>query len=143
MNHPRHPRGGRLERPTMTRRPGLSLVEVLVALFIVALGSIAILTLFPLGALQMGQALKDDRTAQAAGQADGYMRWYWKSYVVDDTQANYPLRATSQSADALPPGVLEPLIWAMEDPNDDSSLDPFTGGPNGNGDAFRFAPCYN
>jgi Tfp pilus assembly protein PilV len=43
-----------------TRRAGLSRVEVLVAMFIMALGMIALLTLFPLGALQMGQALKDD-----------------------------------------------------------------------------------
>ena len=32
----------------MTRRPGLSLTEVLVALFIMGIGTIAVLTLFPL-----------------------------------------------------------------------------------------------
>lgn len=68
----------------MTRRPGFTMTEVLTALFIMALGSIAILTLFPLGMLNMGQALKDDRTAQAAAAADGYMRWYWKQYVVEN-----------------------------------------------------------
>jgi prepilin-type N-terminal cleavage/methylation domain-containing protein len=68
----------------MTRRRGLSLTEVLVALFIMAIGLIAILTMFPLGALQMGQALKDDRTAQSAANADGYMRWYWKQYVLQN-----------------------------------------------------------
>lgn len=67
----------------MTRRPGMSLTEVLVALFIMALGTIAILTMFPLGAIQMGQALKDDRTAQCSNQADAYMRWYWKTKVVE------------------------------------------------------------
>jgi hypothetical protein len=113
----------------MTRRPGLSLVEVLVALFIMGLGAIAILTLFPLGALQMGQALKDDRTAQAAGQADGYMRWYWKHYVVDDNTTNYPNRSSPNPNLPNPPGVLEPLIRAMEDPND--------------ADPSRFAPYYN
>jgi type II secretory pathway pseudopilin PulG len=60
----------------MTRRPGLSLTEVLVALFIMGIGTIAILTLFPLGALNMAQALRDDRTTQAAGQADAFLRWY-------------------------------------------------------------------
>lgn len=122
----------------MTRRPGLSLVEVLVALFIVGLGSIAIMTLFPLGALQMGQALKDDRTAQAAGQADGYMRWYWKNYVIEDTSANYPDRSNVNGVGLpLPPGVLEPTIRAMEDPNDDGTIDTVT-----TLNARRFAPYY-
>ena len=65
------------------RRAGLSLVEVLVALFIMALGMIALLTLFPLGALQMGQALKDDRCSQAVTAADNYMRSYWKKYNLE------------------------------------------------------------
>jgi prepilin-type N-terminal cleavage/methylation domain-containing protein len=92
----------------MTRRRGLSLTEVLVALFIMALGAIAILTMFPLGALQMGQALKDDRTAQAAGQADGYMRWYWKHYIIDGAGS----------------GINEPFVQAMQDPN--SNVSPIT-----------------
>jgi len=69
----------------MTRRPGLSLTEVLVALFIMALGTISILTLFPMGALQMGQAFKDDRTTQAATAAESYMRWYWKQEIAEKT----------------------------------------------------------
>lgn len=62
----------------MTRRPGLSLTEVLVALFIMGIGAVAVLTLFPLGALNMAQALRDDRTTQAATQAGAYLRWYWQ-----------------------------------------------------------------
>ena len=78
----------------MTRRPGLSLTEVLVALFIMALGTISILTMFPLGALQMGQALKDDRTSQAAAAADAYMRWYWKERVVEGGGSGEPFVTT-------------------------------------------------
>jgi len=70
----------------MTRRAGMSLTEVLVALFIMALGTIAILTMFPLGAIQMGQALRDDRTAQAATQADSFMRMYWQANVCEPLQ---------------------------------------------------------
>ena len=73
------------------RRPGLSLTEVLVALFIMGLGTIAILTLFPLGALNMASALKDERTSQAAGQADSYMRFYWQSDVVGPAADTNPL----------------------------------------------------
>ena len=50
----------------MRRRPGITLVEVLIAIFIMAIGLLALLTLFPLGALRMAQALQDDRAASAA-----------------------------------------------------------------------------
>jgi hypothetical protein len=53
----------------MMRRTGTTLVEVLVAIFVMAIGLLTLLTLFPLGALSMSQAIKDDRTAQAAANA--------------------------------------------------------------------------
>ena len=62
-----------ITRMPMARRPGLTLTEALVAMFVAALGMISLLTLFPLGALQMGQALKDSRTAETARQADSLM----------------------------------------------------------------------
>lgn len=84
-----------------TRRPGLSLVEVIVAMFIMALGMIALLTLFPLGALQMGQALKDDRCAQAAAIADNVMRTHCKRFVFERS-----------------PGTQEPFANAFRNPQD-------------------------
>lgn len=72
-----------------THRPGLTLTESLVALFVMALGLLSLLTLFPLGALQIGQALKDDRCGQTALQADGYLRAYWQKNVVESsTESN-------------------------------------------------------
>jgi hypothetical protein len=53
----------------MRRRDATTLVEVLVAIFVMALGLLTLLTLFPLGALSMAQAIRDDRTAQAAANA--------------------------------------------------------------------------
>lgn len=50
----------------MVRRSGVSLVEVLVTLFITAIGLLALLSLFPVGAVSMARALKDSRCAQAA-----------------------------------------------------------------------------
>src|SRR5438093_7745538 len=50
-------------------RTGATLTEVLVAIFVMAIGLLALLTLFPLGALSMAQAIKDDRTAHAAKNA--------------------------------------------------------------------------
>jgi hypothetical protein len=63
------------------RRPGISLIEVLVAIFVMAIGLMALLTLFPLGALNMAQAIKDDRTGTAAANAAGLARTLWKAAV--------------------------------------------------------------
>ena len=54
----------------MTHRPAVTLMEVLIAMFIMAIGMLALLTLFPLGALSMAQALKDDRCANTASMAE-------------------------------------------------------------------------
>lgn len=86
----------------MTKRRGVSLVEALVALFVAALGMTALLTLFPLGALQMGQALKDGRCAQSAQEADSLIRWYWEKYQPNST-ANTELLASFSRGDYLPP----------------------------------------
>ena len=53
----------------MRRRRGITLIEVLVAIFIMAIGLLALLTLFPLGALRMSQALQNDRAAASASAA--------------------------------------------------------------------------
>jgi Prokaryotic N-terminal methylation motif len=50
----------------MRKRPGITLIEVLVSIFIMAIGLLALLTLFPLGALRMSQALQDDRAGASA-----------------------------------------------------------------------------
>jgi len=63
------------------RRAGSTLTEVLVSLFVMAARMTALLTLFPLGALKIAQMVKDDRTAQTAGQADATMRMYWKANI--------------------------------------------------------------
>lgn len=51
------------------KRSGITLVEVLVAIFIMGVGLLAILTLFPVGLLNCRQALRDDRIVQAASNA--------------------------------------------------------------------------
>jgi prepilin-type N-terminal cleavage/methylation domain-containing protein len=52
-----------------TARPGITLLEVLVALFVMGIGLLALLALFPLGAVNMAQALRNDRAASAANLA--------------------------------------------------------------------------
>jgi hypothetical protein len=53
----------------MNRHSGTTLVEVLVAIFITALGLMGLLALFPLGAVSMARAIQDSRSAQAAATA--------------------------------------------------------------------------
>jgi hypothetical protein len=48
---------------------GISLAEVLVAIFVMGIGLLALLALFPLGALTMAEAIKDDRAGAIAGEA--------------------------------------------------------------------------
>jgi hypothetical protein len=55
-------------------RKGGTLVEVLVAIFIMAIGLLALLTLFPLGALTMARSLTDDRVSTAASEAAAMAR---------------------------------------------------------------------
>src|SRR5437762_7490701 len=51
---------------TTKKRPGVTLIEVLVAIFVMGIGLICLLTLFPLAAMSMAAAFKDERSAQAA-----------------------------------------------------------------------------
>ncbi len=52
------------------QRRGMTLIEVLVAIFVMAIGLIAILALFPIGVLRMAQALQDARTGSIRDNAD-------------------------------------------------------------------------
>jgi len=54
----------------MVRRQGATLIEVLVAIFVMGLGMIALLTLFPIGALRMALAIQDDKCATAVANAN-------------------------------------------------------------------------
>jgi prepilin-type N-terminal cleavage/methylation domain-containing protein len=100
---------------TTTRepRPGVTLLEVLVAIFIMAIGLLALLTLFPLGAMRMAQALKDDRAAQTAVSADGFLRAHWRGSVIAPLTDNTPTGLDPLGLTTHP----DPIVWALDDPN--------------------------
>lgn len=54
---------------SITVRSGITLLEVLTAIFIMGIGMMALLTLFPAGALSMARAVRDDRAAAIAANA--------------------------------------------------------------------------
>ena len=70
-----------------TSRRAVTLTEVLIAIFLMGIGLMAILSLFPLGASQMAQALKDQRCAEAATNADALSRIIWKQTCDADTNS--------------------------------------------------------
>lgn len=53
----------------MQKREALMLIEVLLAIFIIAIGLLALIALLPAGALQLRDAIKDMRTAHAVANA--------------------------------------------------------------------------
>lgn len=50
-------------------RLGVTLLEVLIAIYIMGIGLLALLALFPLGMLSMAQAVQDDRVAVLAAES--------------------------------------------------------------------------
>ena len=59
----------RLPPARLGSEAGVTFVELMAAIMAAGIGSLAILAIFPLGALEMARALKDDRTAAVAAHA--------------------------------------------------------------------------
>lgn len=55
-----------MKRTSAERRSGVTLIEVLVAIFVMSIGLLCVLTLFVLGAQRMAVAFKDSNATQAA-----------------------------------------------------------------------------
>jgi hypothetical protein len=88
----------------MTRRLGISLVEVLVAILITGVGLLALLTLFPYGLLETAQAIQADRAGHAKHNAVAFASIIWPN-----SQPGVPLQFDLRHD----PGVMD----AMLDPN--------------------------
>lgn len=56
--------------PSLHTRAGVTLIEVLVAIFITGIGLLALLVLFPLGAADMARSIQDDRAGKVAADAE-------------------------------------------------------------------------
>jgi prepilin-type N-terminal cleavage/methylation domain-containing protein len=61
--------GETMKASSLTRRSGLTLLEVLITIFVMGIGMLSVLTLFPLAARKIGIAIDMDRATQAAANA--------------------------------------------------------------------------
>lgn len=96
----------------MTRRPGMTMTEVLVAIFVVAIGLAGVMSMVPFGAKQMSDALVADRATSHATTIDGMVRSYWKEKIVEDPKQD-------NSPAPTPPAAYldrEPFFVALDDP---------------------------
>src|SRR5262245_20567348 len=106
----------------MNRRNAVTLTEVLIAIFVLSIGLMALLSLFPIGAAQMAQALKDQRCAECASIAGPQARMIWKE-ACNLLRPNTGTEVTFQdkNAEALNPRWLPASVqrfaYAMDDPN--------------------------
>ena len=57
----------------MQPRRGLSITEVLIGIFLMAIGMISLLALFPIGILRMADSIRSNRVAAAAGNAQSLL----------------------------------------------------------------------
>ena len=94
----------------MTRRPALTLMEVLITMLIMAVGMLALLVLFPVGAMSMAQALEDDRCASAASMAEHH------AIAMNVRTDPLVLTAFATTGSALPPGYMGPSYPVFVDP---------------------------
>ena len=65
------------------RRPGTTLMEVMIAMAILSIGLLAIMALFPIGAVNMARAINQNRAAEHATNSDALFRYYWKQAWLD------------------------------------------------------------
>jgi prepilin-type N-terminal cleavage/methylation domain-containing protein len=100
----------------MRHRTGVTLIEVLVSIFIMGVGLLAILTLFPLGAYTMAQAVKDQRCAEAAANADAIA-------IYRDMRNDATLRTALQNPGSGLPN-LTTVRGALEGPSYPVYVDP-------------------
>lgn len=96
----------------MTRRPGMTMTEVLVAIFVVAIGLAGVMSMVPFGAKQMSDALVADRATSHATTIDGMVRSYWKEKIVED------LKQDNSPAPTPPEAYIdrEPFFVALDTP---------------------------
>jgi hypothetical protein len=118
----------------MTRRPAVTVIEALMAILVMAIGLLALLTLFPLGAVSMYQSIKDERCAEVSINAAAQ----YKAFGINNDTAVVMASGTGTifedpwpAATAGPPGVPSLITAGYTGPTYPVWIDPL-GVYNGN-----------
>src|SRR5579862_7466045 len=116
----------------MNRRSGMTLMEVLIAIFVMGIGLLAVMAMFPLGASSMARAIKDDRAGHAAANAKALaiaLNVRFDSYVTSQFNTAYPLDGPSN------PVLVDPLGYMSYSPSSgtQNAVAPIAGRPGPGG----------
>jgi hypothetical protein len=94
-----------------THRPGVTLMEVLIATGILAIGMLAIMSLFPIGATSMARAINQTRAADQGANSDVILRHYWKKAWLNPNDGTvYPNANDANTALVLRGELPEPML---------------------------------
>lgn len=115
-----------MTRTAPRRRPGTSLMEVLVGFGILGIGVASVISLYPFAALAAGNALIKDRTTTSALTADGQLREIHKRTVVELGGAGEPYFAALDSGTATVglPTTLPTVPTSSAEPSYPVFIDP-------------------
>src|SRR5438132_8659794 len=98
------------EERNVANRSGVTLIEVLVSIFVTAIGLLAILALFPVGAFSMATAIKNGRCVQASINAKALAN---SARIWQDS----PLTSQFTSPGGLPPLPPSAFIFSYTGPS--------------------------
>src|SRR5262245_52274581 len=133
----------------MNRRPGISLAEVLIAIFVLGLALLGILSLFPLGAVRIAQAIKDDRCQNHNLNTAANFHYIWRFETVNSSgvyRQLYPVyNLAGPNPNATPTDYgdrIDPFTCAQECPNYPPNPDGQQADPNAWIPAAYQSPLY-
>lgn len=90
-------------------RQAVTLMEVLVAIFILSIGMVSVMAFFPIGALNMVRSVRDQRTAQLAVNSNTMLHTWWKDCWLGSDGLIMPEEVASRSESTIEALDTDPL----------------------------------
>lgn len=104
-----------MTRTNHRRRPGVTLMEVLIATMILSIGMVAIMALFPIGAVNFARAINQDRSTTHGVSSDMLFHYYWKSaWEARDPLTGAPTGAVCADTETAFKTNREPMLLLLE-----------------------------
>lgn len=99
---------------TRKHRSGTTLMEVLIATMILSVGLVAIMALFPIGAINFARAINQDRSATHGVNSDSMFRYYWKSAWVEYDTNGAPTGTSHSTTAGAYDRSQEPMLLLLD-----------------------------